>query len=182
LRETDSLKYYVATGDTLNTVCLNEEASYYWLYNKNFKLIVDGAYILEGDKYLPDGKWTEHYENGKVKLTGYYKRNKPIGTWQEFYQNGKLMDVYNYAILLDNGDITSCLSGSYQEYYQNGKLKINGFYSAAMVDETDTQVITDPVTGLEKTAITHHSEFKNAKVGPWEYYKETGELDRKVDY
>ncbi len=182
IRENDSVKFYVASGDTSNMVCINEEAAWYKLYNKNLKLLVEGSFILEGDKYWLDGKWTEHYETGKVKITGYYRRSKPVGTWQEFYPNGKIMDIYNYAIIVDNGEMASCLSGSYQEYYQNGKLKINGFYSATLVQAIDTQIVVDPVTGNERAVITKHPDFHNAKTGPWEYYTETGELEKKVDY
>ena len=50
LKENDSFKYYVASGDTMNTVGINEEGQYYKLLNKDLKLIAAGTFIMEGEK------------------------------------------------------------------------------------------------------------------------------------
>src|ERR1700733_9715242 len=130
IKENDSIKYYVATGDTNNTVAINEEASWYKLYNKDHKLIAEGAFIMEGDKFLQDGKWVEKYDNGKIELTGYYHKNKPIGTWTAYYNSGKVKAGSNYGIVIYKGEPLYSLTGSYQEYYPGGTLKVSGFYSA----------------------------------------------------
>ena len=182
IKENDSVKFYEASGDdTSYVVSLNEEASYYKLLNKEHKVVAEGGYIAEGDKYLQEGKWTERYETGKLKKEGYFHRNMPMGTWQEFYPGGKLKAVFNYAIVTVHGDMITCLSGTYQEYYANGKLKVSGFYSGDLVTRQDTMIITDPVDDKKVMKLAERKELVPEKTGHWEYYTETGELDKKED-
>jgi antitoxin component YwqK of YwqJK toxin-antitoxin module len=182
IKENDSLKYYVATGDTSNTVCLDEEASYYKLLNKDHKLIAEGAFVAEGDKYMQVGKWTEHFANGKVKTTGYYDRSRPIGTWQEFYNTGKLKTVCNYAVISDKGVNSFCISGTYQEYYPSGKIKVSGFYSAVSKIVVDTTFVEDPTTEQKLYTTLAHNVYTPEKVGRWEYFSEEGDLEKKDDF
>lgn len=182
LRENDSCKFYIASSDTALIVSLNEEASYYKLINKAEKVVAEGGYILENDKYLQAGKWTERYDNGKIKLTGYYRRNKPIGTWQSFYPTGKLKAVYNYTIIVnEKGGTNYCLSGTWQEYYPDGKLKVNGVYIASEAKATDTIEVEDPVTDQKILKVVSKVEYKPVKTGTWEYYSSSGELDKKEE-
>lgn len=181
IKENDSFKYYIASGDTANTVCLSEEMSLYRLLNKDRKVIAEGNYSLQGDKYQQEGKWTEWYNSGKLKRTGYYMSGLPVGTWQEFYSNGKPKFISNYGIFISKGETYSCLSGSYQEFYQNGKLKVNGLYSAEIKTVHDTVSVTDPVTGHEVKKDMARKVLTPGKAGKWEYYDENGELDKKED-
>ena len=182
IRENDSVKFYEASGgDTSYVVSLNEEASYYKLLNKEHKVVAEGTYIAEGDKYLQDGKWIERYETGKLKKEGSFHRNMPMGTWQEFYPGGKLKVVSNYAVVTVHGDMITCLSGTYQEYYANGKLKVSGFYSSDLMSRQDTMIITDPVDDKKVMKLAERKELVPEKTGHWEYYTETGELDKKED-
>ena len=179
IKENDSFKYYVASGDTNNIVCLDEDGSYYKLLSKDHKLIAEGAFTVDADKYIQQGKWTEHYSNGKVKLTGYYIQGKPAGTWQEYYNTGKLKTVFNFAIIDDDVYRSSCLSGSYQEFYQNGKIKMVGFYAATSSTTKDTIGVDDPVTGERMRTVATHKTYKAEKTGNWEHYDENGELEKK---
>src|ERR1700743_1211596 len=72
IKEGDSVKLYVATGDSSNIVSIDEEATYYNCLSRDHKVLAEGAYIAEGDKFLQDGKWVERFENGKLKMTGSY--------------------------------------------------------------------------------------------------------------
>jgi len=183
IKETDSLKFYVASGDNSNTVCIDEESAFYKLLNKESKVIAEGAFITDGDKFLQDGKWTARYDNGKLKLVGNYRKNVPIGTWKEFYSNGKLKQITNYAIIAgEHGDFVSCLSGTYEEYFENGKLKTSGFYSALLTGVPDTMYVDDPVSGKTVVKYVQHNEYRPEKTGHWEYYTEDGELDKKEDF
>ena len=183
IKETDSLKYYVASGDSTNIVCMDEENSFYKLLSRDHKLLAEGAFIVDGDKFLQDGKWVERFITGKLKKEGYYRKNIPIGTWEEFYSNGKLKQVSNYAIFTgEHGDVTSCLSGTYKEFFENGQLKINGFYSAALEKAADTMYVDDPVSGKTVVKYMQHNEYRPEKTSHWEYYTEDGELDKKDDY
>lgn len=182
IKENDSVKFYVASGDTNNIVCINEETSYYRLLNKDNRVIAEGAFVMEGDKYLQEGKWIENYESGKLKLTGSFKKNKPIGCWTEYYQNGKVKNISNYAIITDADGLISCLSGTYQEFYKTGQIKVSGFYAAELFKIKDTLNVDDPVSGKTVAKIRTHNALKSEKFGHWEYYTETGELDKKQDY
>lgn len=181
IKENDSFKFYVASRDTTNIVAINEEASLYRLYNHEQKLIAEGNFIVEGDKYLQDGKWTELYANGKTKRTGYFRHNAPIGTWEEYYSSGRIKMVSNYGIFDERNQITSCLSGTYLEYYQSGKLKVSGFYSAGFTTVNDTVVVNDPVSGQDIEKIIQHKQLTAGKMGHWEYYDENGELEKAED-
>ena len=50
IRENDSFKVFVATGDTSNSVCISEEYSLYRLVSKSGRTIASGAFIFESDK------------------------------------------------------------------------------------------------------------------------------------
>jgi antitoxin component YwqK of YwqJK toxin-antitoxin module len=183
LKENDSVRFYVSLGDTSNVVCLNEEASYYKLLDKNRKVIAEGSYVTEGDKFLQTGKWVERYSNGKLKNTGYYLRDKPSGTWQEYYENGKLKTIANYTIIgSSHGSSSYCLSGSWQEFYQDGKLKVNGYYSANETKVKDTLIVEDPITEQKVSKVTTRAVYTPARSGTWEYYSESGELDKKEEF
>lgn len=181
IKENDSFKYYVASGDTMNTVCINEETSFYKLLNKERKVIAEGGFIMEADKYLQDGKWIERFDNGKIKRTGYYQRNIPVGAWQEYYSNGKIKAISNYGIFIQDNETLSALSGTYQEYYTNGKLKVNGFYGASITTVHDTIAVTDPIVGRELHTIVLHKTLVANRIGHWEYYDENGDLEKKED-
>jgi len=183
LKDGEAGKSYVASGDTTNVVYLNEETFVYKLYNNTHKLITEGSYSNEGDRYYHEGKWTVYYDNGKPKMTGHYKKNKPIGLWQEFYENGKPKTTYNYAPISYEGYNFSCMAGGYEEFYDNGKLKITGIYGANLESNCmDTVSAVNPVSGMEEMKVVKTKCPLPVKIGTWEYYKESGELDRKEDF
>jgi antitoxin component YwqK of YwqJK toxin-antitoxin module len=181
IRENDSCKCYIATGDTAHTVCLFDDPPYYKLYTRSRKLIAEGAFTTEGDKYFQEGKWIARFESGKVKRTGYYKHNLPIGTWEEFYSSGKIKAARNYAIFNEGGEVSSCLSGSSTEYYQDGNIKSHGFYTAVLSTVYDTVVVNDPISGQDTRKIVSHRKIKSEKMGEWENYQENGEPERKEE-
>ncbi len=181
VKENDSCKCYIATGDTSHTVCIYEEGSYYKLFNRTHKLIAEGAFIAEGDKFYQDGKWIARFESGRVKRTGYYKHGLAVGTWEEFYSNGKIRTIRNYAIFDDGGELSSCLSGTCQEYYQNGNMKSNGFYVAVLTTINDTMVVDDPVTGQSVRRLVQHRKIRPEKMAQWENFNENGEAEKKED-
>ena len=183
VKENDSCRCYVSSGDSSMTVCLNEENLFYKLVNHAQKTVAEGSYILEGEKYLQTGKWIEKYDNGRPKIVGCYRRNKPIGTWQEFYANGKVKTIYNYTIMVnEKGSTSFCLSGTWQEFYPDGKVKVNGYYLASETKVTDTLIVEDPITEQKVMKLTARTECKPVKTGTWEYYNENGELDKKDEF
>lgn len=102
----------------------------------------------------------EHYENGKLKKTGYYNsEGQQEGEWKEYYKNGSIKEIYFFK----NGNLTqewkeyyenenikklrNITSGEWKEYYENGNIKNDGNF---------------PLTGLP--------------TGKWNYYHINGEL------
>ncbi len=182
IKENDSLKFYVANGDTTNTVVINEENTWYKLLNKNRKVVAEGAYLVEADRFIQDGKWVSYFENGKVKLSGYFKKSLPIGTWQEYFSSGKLKKVSNYGLFVYKGEPVTGLSGTYQEFFASGNLKVNGFYGSVVFSYKDTVYIEDPVSGNKILKPMVHNDIRAEKMGHWEYFTDEGELERKDDF
>ena len=181
IRENDSLKFYVANGDTTNMVAINEENSWYKLLNKNRKVVAEGPYVAEGDRFIQDGKWVSYFENGKMKMSGYFKRSLPIGTWQEYFSSGKVKKITNYGLFVYKGEPVTGLSGTYQEFFASGNLKVNGFYGSVVFSYKDTTYVEDPVSGNKVAKVIVHNDIRAEKMGHWEYYTEDGELERKED-
>jgi antitoxin component YwqK of YwqJK toxin-antitoxin module len=182
IKETDSVKYYEATGDMDDVVTIDEDNAVYKLLGKGRKVIDEGGFVTDDDKYYQDGKWTEHFENGKTSITGSYRRGKPVGVWKSFYQEGHIKSIYNYGIILENGIVKTCLSGSYEEFFPDGKVKVNGYYAAVATDTKDTVTVEDPVTGEKTIAVSAVHSYKGVKTGHWEYYNEDGEIEKKEDF
>jgi antitoxin component YwqK of YwqJK toxin-antitoxin module len=183
VKEDDSFKYYQATGDTSRLVSISDDTPpYYRLYSKDHKVMSEGTFIIENEKNVQDGRWTRYFDNGKVRLTGYFNHGMPVGTWQEYYNTGTLKQLYNYALITQewNG-VSTCISGSYQEYYPDGKLKVNGYYSASLINVSDTQELTDPVTNNNVIKVSQRVKFKPVKAGHWEYFTESGDVEKKED-
>ena len=163
-------------------MCIDEETSYYKLLGKNHKIKDEGGFIAEEEKIVQDGKWTEHFDDGKIKLTGYYRRSKPVGTWKEFYPEGRIKKIYNFAIIIEAGKTNTCMSGGYEEFYPDGKMKVNGFYAASRSQMKDTTTVDDPVTGDKMRTVNTSAAYKTEKSGHWDYYTEDGEIDKKEDF
>lgn len=115
VQETDSGKYYAATGNDGKTVFINEELKYR-LYDKDNRLVAEGTVSNDGDKYLREGHWTEYYPSGKIKNSGQYHRNNPVGTWEKYYANGNLMSVCSYA-MVEGTTAFYCMTGTYEEFF-----------------------------------------------------------------
>lgn len=181
--ENDSLKFYATKkGDSSRLICINDESSYYKLIVKR-KVLAEGHFAMDGEKNVAEGKWMKNYDNGKLRMSGYMYKSNPIGTWQEFYTDGRLKGVFNYASIADEfGAPRSYLSGTWQQYYPDGKMKINGMYCARRMRVKDTVRVEDPVSGNDVIKIISHSGYKSEKMGKWEFFKETGELDHVENF
>ncbi|WP_435416316.1 toxin-antitoxin system YwqK family antitoxin [Polaribacter aestuariivivens] len=82
-----------------------EKAVYYRISNDNKskkQLIID--YYISGKKakefYFikgkPDGKYSEFYDSGEVKITGKFEDGYKEGTWKTYYKNGKIKEKGRY--------------------------------------------------------------------------------------
>ncbi|MBI4646257.1 MAG: tetratricopeptide repeat protein [Bacteroidia bacterium] len=80
-------------------------------YNRKQILIEDGIIDSEG-KYYGEIRW--YFNNGKLKIVGFYKDVTPYGNWIEYYLSGNKMAEYSY----ENG----LMHGTYKYYYDSGQL------------------------------------------------------------
>jgi hypothetical protein len=184
IKENDTVRYYIATDDTVNVVALNEDALYYKLVNRKDKkkVVAEGGLVAEGDGFLQHGRWVQYHSNGKVSITGSYLKGKPAGLWEEYYQDGHIRLSYNYAIITDKDGTNTCISGSYQEFYNNGQLKVSGFYAADRNRAKDTLTVEDPVTGTKVSKTIARSVYTIRRAGYWDSYSENGELDKREEF
>ena len=78
IKENDTVRYYIATGDTVNVVALNEEGMYYKLVNRKDKkkVMAEGGLLADGDGYLQHGRWVQYHSNGKTAISGRCARDE----------------------------------------------------------------------------------------------------------
>jgi len=62
----------------------------------------------------------EYYNNGNVKISGCFLKNKRDGEWVSYFENGTKQSVHHYK----NG----LLNGSIEVFLNSGKLLYQGFY------------------------------------------------------
>lgn len=183
INENDSVSLYVGVGDTGIAVTINEELLYAKQVSRRNKkrIISEGSIVAEGDGYVQHGGWILYHTNGKPKLSGSFIKGKPAGAWEEYYTSGKLKKVYHYGVFADKDGTYTCMSGGYKEFYETGTLKVSGFYLAERHRTSDTQTVEDPVSGERKINTVSRSVYSSKKTGPWEYYTDAGEIEKKEE-
>ena len=96
---------------------------------------------------LKNGDYIEFFENGIMKLKGYYRNGQKIDLWIEYYDNGGIYSkryhtqndsiLYNSFIFFKDGSIkekaqidnlTEQYNGNFKTYYQSGTIKEEGVY------------------------------------------------------
>ncbi len=72
--------------------------NYEFYENKNIKLIQSLAYLVKGTNTSFSGtvgKYSEFWDNGKVKVQGNYSKSKRVGIWKYFDKTGKLISEFD---------------------------------------------------------------------------------------
>lgn len=67
---------------------------YYYFKNGNVEKLE--SYISYDGIGGKDGKYVEYYENGNIKLSGQYERDRRVGLWKSFNENGILVENIDY--------------------------------------------------------------------------------------
>ena len=106
------------------------------------------------------GEYKVWYENGNLKVEGYYVDDYPEGVYTNYCEDGKIREMYTWAGKKKNGPFAkyyiqtylendhctteiyqlkekgsysnSKLNGLYEKYYSNGKLDAKGTYKAGV--------------------------------------------------
>ena len=199
---------------------LDEETFLYREFNKDLNLIVETyaigeksiqkayysnkklAYtregrLVEGYNLLPNGKHTEYYKNGQVKVQGSYKEGKRDGEFKAFLKNGKSAGSVIYKdgkiikstlvkAMKDNAsfspvtDIYYKLEDSHtlrKVDYENGLLKTYFIYNKDGIPDGES------VEYYEEGSIESIVHFRNNIVeGLTITYYENGNIDEEVNY
>ncbi len=175
----DSAGSYFANRDTSKILYIANR-TIYKLFDNKMQILVEGN--LGGrvftDYFKRFGKWTEYYQNGKIKAIGHYYEDEPLGLWQYFYENGNVKEAFNISHFQYNELKDYCRSGLYQSYYETGQLKIDGFYKAVL-DSTNVELL-DPLTGT--TVIEKRLVLKSKEIGIWSYYSPDGKIEKTREY
>lgn len=129
-------------------------------YSKDGKKIFEG-FLASWEPMVPNGKFTEYYENGNIKSSGTYDRSSAEGAWIENYESGKLKAKGNYMY--------SCRYNNWEEYYEDGTIKLKCDYG-------------QPVWKRDENDKPGSEMYREAPTGKWYYYDETGKLVKLVKY
>lgn len=162
-------------------VYFSDDRETYKHFNRyTMQVLVEGSFggKIYTDSHMRFDKWSEYFETGIVKTTGYYYEDQPIGLWQFFYPNGQLQESYSISLIEAEPSSSYCRTGSYQSYYPNGILKVNGYYRAS-VDST-TEERTNYMNGNSYMVQTRKPIAK--QFGIWTYYNELGQIERQEEF
>ena len=164
--------------------------------NKKLAYTREGK-LVEGYNLLPNGKHTEYYKNGQVKVQGSYKEGKRDGEFKAFLKNGKSAGSVIYKdgkiikstlvkAMKDNAsfspvtDIYYKLEDSHtlrKVDYENGLLKTYFIYNKDGIPDGES------VEYYEEGNIESIVHFRNNIVeGLTTTYYENGNIDEEVNY
>ena len=164
--------------------------------NKKLAYTREGK-LVEGYNLLPNGKYTEYYKNGQIKVQGSYKEGKRDGEFKAFLKNGKSAGSVIYKegkitkstlvkAMKDNAsfspvtDIYYKLEGSHtlrKIDYENGLLKTYFIYNKDGIPDGES------VEYYEEGNIESIVHFRNNIVeGLTTTYYENGNIDEEVNY
>lgn len=124
-------------------------------------------------KYVRCGYYAEFDLQGNKILEGQYKAvdSLPCKECYEWSSNGNII-AYDYT------DAREQKTGEWKSFYPNGILKERGFYSATVHEFYGTQSPRQPQNHPENV----YSEIEYLKTGTWEYFNESGQLEKTIEY
>ena len=168
---------------------LDEETFLYREFNKDLNLIVETyaigeksiqkayysnkklAYTREGKldedyNLLTNGKYTEYYKNGQMKVQGSYKEGKRDGEFKAFLKNGKSAGSVFYKDGIPDGESV--------EYYEEGNIK-------SIIPFRNNIVEGLTITYYENGNIDEEVNYKNNKMnGEAKSYDVNGKLNGRT--
>ncbi|EHI79440.1 hypothetical protein HMPREF9093_00289 [Fusobacterium sp. oral taxon 370 str. F0437] len=145
----------------IETYSINEKCIQKAYYsNKKLAYTREGK-LVEGYNLLPNGKYTEYYKNGQIKVQGSYKEGKRDGEFKAFLKNGK-----------SAGSVT----------YKDGKI-IKSTLVKAMKDNASFSPVTDIYYKLEDSHTFRKVDYENGLLKTYFIYNKDGIPDgESVEY
>ena len=128
--------------------------------NKKLAYTREGK-LIENYNLLPNGKHTEYYKNGQIKVQGSYKEGKRDGEFKAFLKNGK-----------SAGSVI----------YKDGKI-IKSTLVKAMKDNASFSPVTDIYYKLEDSHTLRKVDYENGLLKTYFIYNKDGIPDgESVEY
>ena len=110
------------------------------------------------------GPVNRYYDNGQLKIAGFYRNNIKIGAWKKYYKNGQLSSTYTYT---NKGRLT----GVKKSYFKDGhlisetnKLKNGGLITKGYYESGDLFYVYTMASSKGNTWFVNDGYYK-------EYYK-----------
>ena len=123
----------------------------------------------------------EYHDNGKIKISGAFRKNKPVGVHREFSTKGKVTATKTYSsrgwVMADGiVDKKGKRQGIWKYYFKSGKRKVIGRYKNGR-RIGDWKFYYE--NGQEEQSGTYNS--KGRPEGFWKWYFENGNMLREEE-
>lgn len=150
----------------------------------NFTLLYRNGILIQDvtDDQIETEEKIEYFENGKIKATGFYKKDsKPIGLHKKYSREDSIIKatIYNdNSIIVSSGfmDDNGKRTGKWEEYYEDGLLKASGMYLNNLKEGKWLFYLKDGK--IEQEGI-----FKRGKLsGLWTFYYSDGNIWKEEEY
>ena len=126
-------------------------------------------------------QFVSYHENGNIYFKGCKINGEQTGVWEEYYINSNLKEKGIYTIDSIGSTQRNCIKywqslkiGIWEEYHENGKMKTIGKYIPRARCYQDTLIKDSDIT------ITMNIEYY--KDGMWQYFDESGDLQKEEKY
>ena len=157
---------------------------------------------------LREGAHVNYHENGRIKISGTFKKNKKSGEWREYDKRGTIISITIYSdgeiLFQQNPNIVK----AYTSYHDNGRLKEQGmlkgekrdgewylyskrgkllrktnYFQGAIINQNSTRVINSFVTYHKNGFVKEEGILKmGQRDGIWKRYDDDGEHIETVTY
>jgi len=131
-------------------------------YNENDTTKINEIfYVVSKTNMIKNGIYLKYYQNGVLKVKGFYKQNKKDSIWFDFFENGMKLSKIEYENDLKNG--------IYVKYFEN--IIDSGYYKQGKKDSLWYKYNL-------KGTLNSFGYYKNDKKnGIWKYY-DNGYIER----
>lgn len=136
-------------------------------YEDSSKTLKEVFHVKKTDPSVLEGEYIKYFQNGEVKIKGYYIENEPKGKWDYYYENGNLKM---------SGERENADEGIWEYFHENGTIKMKGRISGNKKEGRWSYYYDD---GKLKS-LGNYKEGE--KSGDWKYYYEDGNMKALATY
>lgn len=142
---------------------------------------VNGEIMVDAEEIKNYDLRYDYYEDGKIKIMGSYRYDKPDGIRREYDQAGKIIRgyVYRSGAMIAEGiiDERGLKQGKFTEYFENGQIMAEGKYS-------DSKPVGYWKYFYQDGTIEQEGNFDNRgwHDGLWTWYYQNGNVWKTENY